>query len=434
MKKRKLKLIILLSTFLLLLFTAINIYTTYVKMKEAVEETIANQNLVAAKSIAETIDIDTYKKYLKNPTVKSEYYWEIRNYLNNARENLGALYVYTLEIDNPTVSKTLIMGLPKDIKGDYEIGEICTVPEEQVKRAYEGKTFVTDVIEDIDNGTYVSVGVPIKDESNKVISYLAIDTSIHTLNNVKSQVLKDNIFIFIFNGLFIFLVIGSFLFLQRWYQKEVAKEVGYTEDTYKSEIHTLITSVTSLRHDFTNHIQVIHGFLQLGETELAQQYLLSLSKEVKPIESIKINVDHPSLSILLQTKKLAAQNHHINMDFTISNSSFEKLKTTDLIKILSNLIDNAIEAATELPENERKITIGCKADNTRYTFEVTNTGPEIMSTEYIFKQGFSTKQSKNGKERGQGLFIVEEVVKKYCGTISIKSVNQVTTVIVEIPL
>ena len=138
--------------------------------------------------------------------------------------------------------------------------------------------------------------------------------------------------------------------LQRWYQKEVAKEVGYTEDTYQAELKTLITSTSSLRHDFTNHIQVLHGLLQLGESKQAQQYVSSLSKEVLALETLKLNIDHPGLSILLQTKKLATQNHHIDMDFTVSNDTFDKIKTTDLIIILSNLIDNAIDATVALPK------------------------------------------------------------------------------------
>ena len=256
--------------------------------------------------------------------MKNEYYWELRNYLIDAREKLGALYVYTLEIDNPKVSNIMIGGLPKGLNESYSIGEACTVPEAQVKRAFEGNTYVTNVIEDPEYGSYVSVGVPIKDEAGRLMGYLVLDISVNTLNNIKGTVLENNILIFVFNGAFILVVIGTFLLLQRWYQKEVAKEVGYTEDTYQAEIKTLITSVSSLRHDFTNHIQVVHGLLQLEESEQAQQYVSSLAKEVLAIETLKLNIDHPGLSILLQTKKLATQNHHIDMDFTISNDTFDK--------------------------------------------------------------------------------------------------------------
>ncbi|MEO4055318.1 GHKL domain-containing protein [Solibacillus sp. CAU 1738] len=433
MKNRKIKLILMLSAVLLLLFTSLNVYTSYAKMKKTVEEAITNQTLEAAKSIAISINIEAYKQFLKNP-VRNEYYWEIRSYLNDVREKLSALNVYTLEIDNPKVSRAMIVGEPEEIKKSFPIGEVCTVPEAQVKKAYEGNTYVTGVIEDPIYGTYVSVGVPIKDEVGKIIGYIGIDIGANTINDIKSKVLENNILLFVFNGVVIFVVIISFWFLQRWYQREVMKEVGYTEDTYQTEIKSLITSVSSLRHDFTNHIQVLHGFLQLEEVDLAKNYLSSLSKEVQAIQSLKFNIDHPGLSVLLQTKKLAAQNHQIEMGFTISCNSFDNLKTTDLIKILSNLIDNAIDAAKELPEGERKISISCNADDKKYVFKITNTGPVIIENESIFKQGYTTKKAEQGKVRGQGLFIVKEIVSKYKGKISIKSTNEIeTTAIVEIP-
>jgi len=434
MKNRKIKLILVLSAVLLLLFTSINVFTSYVKMKKTVEESIANQSLAAAESIASAIDKETYQKFLSDP-VKNEYYWELTNYLVDAREKLGALFVYTLKIDNTKVSNVMIGGLPKEIDDSYSIGAVCTVPEKQVKRAFEGNTYVTNIIEDADNGSYLSVGVPIKDEAGKVMGYLGIDISVDTLNGIKGTVLKNNILLFIFNGAFILVVIGSFFLLQRWYRKEVAKEVGYTEDTYQAELKTLITSISSLRHDFTNHIQILHGLLQLGESEQAQQYLSSLSKEVLAIESLKLNIDHPGLSILLQTKKLAAQNYHIDMNFTVSHDAFDKIKTTDLIIILSNLIDNAIDATNALPEAEREIAISCKTDVTQYVFIITNTGPKIIENEHIFKQGYSTKKTEQGKIRGQGLFIVKDVVNRYNGTLSIDSLNELETIaIVKIPL
>jgi len=434
MKNSKIKLILVLSTVLLLLFTSLNVFTSYVKMKKTVEESIANQSLAAAESIASAIDKETYQKFLNNP-MKNEYYWELTNYLVDAKEKLGALFVYTLKIDNPKVSNIMIGGLPKELDESYSIGVVCTVPEMQVKRAFEGNTYVTNIIEDADNGSYLSVGVPIKDEAGMVMGYLGIDISVDTLNDIKATVLKNNILLFVFNGIFILVVIGSFLLLQRWYQQEVAKEVGYTVDTYQAELKTLIASISSLRHDFTNHIQVLHGLLQLGESKQAQQYILSLSKEVLALETLKLNIDHPGLSILLQTKKLAAQNYHIDMNFTVSQDAFDKIKTTDLIIILSNLIDNAIDATVALPEAKRKITISCKTDVTQYVFKITNTGPKISDYEHIFKQGYSTKKVEQGKIRGQGLFIVKEIVNSYNGKFSIDSINELETIaIVKIPL
>ena len=436
MKSQKVKTIFILSIVLLLFFSVINVYISYVRMSHTVEESIANQSLESAKSIAASIDVETYQKFLDNP-VKNEYYREIEFFLDDAREKLGSLYVYTLEIDNPKVSKTMILAHSGKIASlrDYPIGFACTVPEEQVKKAYEGQTYITEVLNDPDYGDYLSVGAPIKNEDDKILGYLGIDTSAYTINQIKEAAVERNILVLIFNGAFIFIVLGSLLFMQRWYLREVTKEVGHTEDTYQTEIRTLITSVSSLRHDFSNHILVLHGLLKIGQSDKAFQYASSLFKEVETVESLKVDIDHPGLSILLQTKRIAAQNHRIDMGIAISPVSFERIKTTDLIIILSNLIDNAMDATIELPEGERKITIECSSNNTHYQFKVMNTGPEVCNKELIFKQGHSTKKEEQGKVRGQGLFIVKEVVNGYNGKITIESsAESETTAVVEIPI
>jgi pimeloyl-ACP methyl ester carboxylesterase len=205
------------------------------------------------------------------------------------------------------------------------------------------------------------------------------------------------------------------------------------EDPYQKEIIKLISSVQSLRHDFSNHIQVVHGLLKLEKADKALEYLSSLFKEIHSIEPIKYDKSNPGLFVLLQTKKLVAENHNIDIHFDISNDAFNSISTMDIIKILSNLIDNAIDATTELPEDERKIKIVCKADSTHYLFKISNTGLKIKNVDQVFKSGYSTKKPKKGELRGQGLFIVKEVVNKYGGEISIVS-SDIITVTITIPL
>ncbi|KYG89886.1 histidine kinase [[Bacillus] sp. KCTC 13219] len=437
MKNKNIKVIMALSIMLLLLFTTANVVISYMKMKNTVEESIISQSLSIGESIARSIDMKTYKRFLGNPE-KNNYYWAIRSYLSDAKDKTGALYMYTMEINNPSVARAMVVGQPvnEEQSDDYPIGEICLIPKKFVREAFfQGTPFVTDFVEDSKYGTYLTVGVPIKDEAEQVIGYLGIDLSASSLDNIKKDILENNILLFIFNGALIIITITSFFLIQRWYQKELAKEVDETEDTYQTEIKSLITSVSSLRHDFTNHIQVLYGFLQLREAEQARQYVEALSKEVQTLESIKLDINHPGLAILLQTKKLAAQNNQIDMSFTVAQSSFDYIKTIDLIKILSNLIDNAIDATIVLPEEQRKIVVDCTVDFKKYIFQITNTGPKISPNTPIFEQGYSTKREEKDKVHGQGLFIVKSIVEKYDGQISLYSKNDSETVAyVEIPL
>lgn len=41
-----------------------------------------------------------------------------------------------------------------------------------------------------------------------------------------------------------------------------------------------------LRHDFMNHLQVIHGYLQLGKPQKAREYTLQAAKKVRRLDSL----------------------------------------------------------------------------------------------------------------------------------------------------
>lgn len=434
MRNKKLKLIFIISFFIVVIFMMVNIYSSYSSIKKTAENSIVNQNIETAKKIAASLDTETYKKFLENP-VKSKEYDVIQRYLEDAKEKNGSLHVYTLLVNNPNVTRAMIVAL-QESEQEFPIGGICTIPKEQVVKAYNGKTFSTDIIQDPIYGEYLTVGVPIKDQKDEIIGYLGIDISPDTINNVSKKALKSSISAFIFSGLFVILMLAAFFVLQKWYTRELKKEVGDTEDTYQFELQSLISSVQSLRHDYSNHIQVLHGLLKLGLMDKANDYIAMLTKEVHLIQSINLNVSNPGLSVLLQTKKLAAQNHNIDIQFDVIDNKYKKIASTDLIKILSNLIDNAIDATIELPEQQRKMSITCKADAKTYIFEVCNTGHPIHDKvkEQIFKRGFSTKKAQKGKIRGQGLFIVKEVVNRYGGEISIQSNKYETIARVKIPI
>ena len=146
----------------------------------------------------------------------------------------------------------------------FPIGEDCTVPEAQVKLAYdEGKQFVTGVLDDKKYGPhYITVGTPIMNGKGEIISYLSIDISTETLDGIKETVINSNIVLLVLSGLFVIIVIISFFLLQKWYQKEV----GTTENTYQKEIKTLIASVSKVKPremSFLNRFGILGEYLKL---------------------------------------------------------------------------------------------------------------------------------------------------------------------------
>lgn len=51
----------------------------------------------------------------------------------------------------------------------------------------------------------------------------------------------------------------------------------------------------------------------------------------------------------------------------------------------------------------------------------------------MFISGFSTKQVEKGRSRGQGLFIVKDLISKYDGDICINSNEHETSILMRIP-
>ncbi|WRU97678.1 ATP-binding protein [Priestia filamentosa] len=103
--------------------------------------------------------------------------------------------------------------------------------------------------------------------------------------------------------------------------------------------------------------------------------------------------------------------------------------THELITIIGNLIDNAIDAVAK---GERKeVTVNLHYKKNRLTIEVNDTGAGISEEvqKNLFVKGFSTK----GDNRGIGLYLVERSVRELGGYIDVESTpSEGTTFVVEL--
>jgi len=102
----------------------------------------------------------------------------------------------------------------------------------------------------------------------------------------------------------------------------------------------------------------------------------------------------------------------------------------DVVSILGNLIDNAIEACVD--EDERQVSCLVQGSEEFLFIHVEDSGKGMKEEEidHIFTEGYSSK-SEDG--RGFGLFLVKEIVEANEGAIQIISEPGVgTTVEVQI--
>jgi two-component system CitB family sensor kinase len=92
------------------------------------------------------------------------------------------------------------------------------------------------------------------------------------------------------------------------------------------------------------------------------------------------------------------------------------------VTILGNLIDNAIDAASEAGLGGT-VTVRLQQDADYNVLEVIDSGAGIApdACESIFADGYSTKESTSGARRGLGLALIRQVTERLGGTVSARS-------------
>lgn len=190
-----------------------------------------------------------------------------------------------------------------------------------------------------------------------------------------------------------------------------------------SGVRYMVESMRANNHDFINKLHVILGLLQMGNTEEACEYITHITAiQQTVIHNIMKNIEDPSVAALLIGKYARAA--ELNIQFNLKNGSRLSrsdisLMSGDLVTIIGNLLDNAMDSMNEDEKLLKELSVGIFTQPHAMLISVDDTGGGISSEnqQSIFRNGFSTK----GKDRGTGLFIVNNLIGKYGGTVSFDS-------------
>ncbi|MBR4710502.1 MAG: Spo0B domain-containing protein [Clostridia bacterium] len=190
----------------------------------------------------------------------------------------------------------------------------------------------------------------------------------------------------------------------------------------------LNNTLRAQRHDFLNHLQVVGSLIELREYGEAERYLEKIYGRVSAV-SRAMKTANPAVNALLQVKLAACERAGIPVQLVI-RSSWSDLAPEGwaMCKVLSNLIDNAIDAIGEGGEaalvHGLRIALTEDADTCR--FEIANGGPAIPADMLprLFDPGVTTK----AEGHGMGLYIVRTTLDECGGGIEVHSAEGGETV------
>ncbi|TDW31113.1 sensor histidine kinase [Cryobacterium psychrophilum] len=194
-----------------------------------------------------------------------------------------------------------------------------------------------------------------------------------------------------------------------------------TLGTELQSMRTLSDALRAQTHEHSNRLHTIVSLMELGRTQEALDYAttdLELSQQLT--DDMVSSVDEPVISALIMGK--AAQANELGITLTVTAEgtiSGSELSVHDLVTVLGNLIDNALDAAASAPP-PRRVTVSVSRSPDCVTVEVADSGPgiETDAAERVMQLGYSTKDSA-GYGRGLGLALVRQAVERLGGTLAV---------------
>lgn len=192
-------------------------------------------------------------------------------------------------------------------------------------------------------------------------------------------------------------------------------------------VDDLFNSYRALRHDFNNHLQTVYEMIAASGNTEAITYLDTILDEHDDLNEL-IRLKHSALAALLKAKIAVTASKGINFRCSIHTSLENiKIKPHELVNIIGNLIDNAIDAVKGLESESRNISLQVTYSERYFSFMISNFGViEKHLLEKIFKETFTTKDI--SKHSGLGLSTVKKLVIKNNGKIQANSNPEVGTV------
>ena len=171
------------------------------------------------------------------------------------------------------------------------------------------------------------------------------------------------------------------------------------------------TAQRKMTHEFRGYLFALSDMLANGDTAAAQTYLDEL--KVRQTERILlVNTHNPIIDAILNQKGYAAKEQEIDLHFEINDLFEVAIPSVDLTVVMSNLLDNAIEACQKLEKAQHRMTVKAiynKSDNPpTLFFSVENASKPVE----IFGDHIPTTKP-DPELHGFGLPNVMDILHKY---------------------
>lgn len=192
-------------------------------------------------------------------------------------------------------------------------------------------------------------------------------------------------------------------------QLEVMNDQARRELEYYNSVNDKMQEIRKIRHDFNNQLQTVYNAMvkeEEGGRAVAMQLLGELQHQIEEAAPVRY-CSNLIVNVILAEKVREAEEKGISVEVLAEFPEKTTVEKVDLCSVFSNLLDNAIRAAS-LAENDRRITVNTWFRAEYCMIRVINSCPPVLL--------HPRADAKKGDGRhGYGMYILEAIAQKYQG-------------------
>ena len=215
-------------------------------------------------------------------------------------------------------------------------------------------------------------------------------------------------------------VICTPLISQQQYNKGLLKISEQLSESRNAHYEALTRSnfeIRRTRHDMKNHLLVIRDLAESGRKDELLSYIDSIIEKTDSAKA-PYRSGNDIADMIIADKVSKADKRGLNISISGDLSGL-KTEPSDLVTILSNLLDNAIEAVSrlygqDLTASEKTIELEFKKNANFLVIVQKNISLNDVSPGRIIS-------SKNSPDHGFGIYNIKKTVSKYGGEYDISS-------------
>lgn len=221
------------------------------------------------------------------------------------------------------------------------------------------------------------------------------------------------------------LIIISLLFnciTKSYYQNTsslLEKQINMQLDYY-NKLEKKNSELREFRHDFKNHMLCLQSLIDNHDCEEASQYIQKITNRSYSEPAEFYTGNKIADAILADKSALASE---INAEISFDGEIFDGISAPDICIILSNALDNAIEACAKISHTNKSISVKCIFSKGVQIINISN--PTVDTDNITENSIHTTKDDKDN--HGYGLYNIKKTVDMYNGMFSINCTGGIFT-------